>query len=165
MQHLDPRDARVPTTPSSSTGQGLSTAAALRAALARLSSAPDARESAISLLLLARTVIGGPGSEGSGAVVELSSHEGGLLVTIEDGRGLWGAGLLALSMPTAERLLSEMPELAPGVERIEVEGGFVLRLSRSERPSSRAPWPTPTELPSLELLAQAGLVTAPSTER
>ena len=165
MQHHDPRDLRVPTTPSFSTGQGLSPAAALRAALARLSSAPDGRESALSLLLLARTVVGGAGSDARGAVVELSSHEGGLLVTIEDAGGLWVAGLLALSMATAERLLAELPELAPGVERIEVEGGFLLRLSRSGTPSSRPPWPTPAELPSLDLLVEAGLVTAPSSGR
>jgi hypothetical protein len=131
------------------------TPTALRIALARLARGQDDPAHALSLLLLLRAA-----SE-DGNDVELSPHDGQTLATIEDPTaGRWIADLLPVSIATVQEVLSEMPELALTFAAWRSPDGIVIRALTSgplvppPRASERA---TPAELPSLDLLVEAGL--------
>jgi hypothetical protein len=132
------------------------TAATLRSSLQRLARGADDRGNALSLLLVMRAVVADRGPE---AVVELTSQEQGTLVTLEDDRvDLWVAELLPITMRTIEAVLSEVEELSAAFVRA-IEGDVAtLRVRATPPTASLSLRHTPIELPSLELLIEAGLL-------
>lgn len=127
----------------------------VRAVLERLSTATDDTATAMSLLLVLRTFAL---EHGEGLVVELSSVDIGMLVTIEDPtQDLWVAEMLPLTMRTVRGLLAEMPEILLAFEKTETNESLTLRMpSLGLDLTSRM---TPVALPSIGLLLEAGLLT------
>jgi hypothetical protein len=109
----------------------------------------------MSLLLVLRTFAL---EHGGGLVVELSSVDIGMLVTMEDrAQDFWVAEMLPLTMGTVRKLLSEMPELLMAFEKVETAETLSLRVPAVGFDlTSRM---TPIALPSIGLLLEAGLLT------
>lgn len=126
----------------------------VRAVLERLSKGPDHASSAMSLLLVLRTFAL---EQGDGLVVELSSVDIGMLVTVENkSQDFWVAEMLPLTMGTVRKLLAEMPELLMAFEKVETSETLSLRVPAvGFDMTSRM---TPIALPSIGLLLEAGLL-------
>lgn len=152
-----PADLVAPATPSRTIEpKGLFGVDTVRAVLERLSKAADDASSAMSLLLVLRTFALEHG--GAGLVVEMSSVDIGILVTLEDReQDFWVAEMLPLSLRTVKSLLEDMPELLLAFEKSETPESLSLRVpSLGFDLTSRM---TPVALPSIGLLLEAGLLT------
>lgn len=128
------------------------TPAAARATLAQLARGDD-RQAAIGVLLLARLAA----SEwGEGVVLELAPTEEGTLATLEYQPAGWWAGVeLRVRRPMFLQVMGDLFELLSSF--VVSRDGHSLRLSSRPLPPMRPPALTPLELPSLQLLIEAGL--------
>jgi len=122
------------------------------AVLRTLSDSTDEPTVAVALLLLLRSVA----AEWSHAMlVVCAGREGKTLLSLEDDFGTLSiSALVRLKPASLVAAIEANPALAFGFE-IERERPSSIVL-RTQRP----PMPTPSELPSLDLLVRAGLVTS-----
>jgi hypothetical protein len=133
---------------------------ALRALIERLARGMDDEPSGQLVLVVIRMIAL---ERRTPMVVELYPHEAGLLLTIEEpATGLWHGELLAVSMPRMRRALEDMPELLDVFAQSEHEGTITLRTKATSAAVELAARMTPIALPSLGLLLEAGLLSAPS---
>lgn len=130
----------------------------VRSVLARLARGADDRATALSVILLLRSL---RSSCAEGVEIEVCAQStgghDGLLLTIEHpASGLWLAEIISVSMRTLREVFEEMPELLRDLERT----GDVVRLRRSTPPDAFG-IVTPVELPSAELVAATSRETSP----
>lgn len=128
------------------------TPAGARATLAQLARGDD-RQAAIGVLLLARLAA----SEwGEGVVLELAPTDEGTLATLEFQPAGWWAGVeLRVRRPMFLQVMGDLFELLSLF--VVSREGHSLRLVSRPLPPMRPPALTPLELPSLQLLIEAGL--------
>ncbi len=130
----------------------------VRGVLGRLARGSDDRGTALSVILLLRSLRSACADE---VEVEVCAQGDGVLVTVEQVTiGLWLAELLPVSMPTLNAVLDEMPELLRDIERSGEGETAVVRLRRTDSPSPLG-IVTPMELPSADLVAATTRATLP----
>jgi hypothetical protein len=128
----------------------------IRACLRRLSSTVDERSTALSLLLLLRCVAI---DLGEGTLIELSAEDLGVLVTIEDAhRALWFAEVIPTTIEDVREALQKMPVAFERFELREDGPTTTLHLRATPPMPSITTTSTEREMPSLDLLLQAGLL-------
>jgi hypothetical protein len=127
-------------------------AARLRRVLGRLARGPGDAAGALALLLLLRVLAS---ERREAVVIELSSYEDAMLLTIEHEQGsFWLAEMFPFGRATVEAALVEVPELLEHRVRASDAETFTLRIDSRDGDAHRM---TPVALPSLQLLVEAGL--------
>jgi hypothetical protein len=130
----------------------------VRGVLKRLARGADDRATALSVILLLRSL---RAASAGGVEVEVSAHGAGVLVTVEHVEaGLWLAEILPVSMRALHEVLEEMPELLRDLERSGEGDTAVVRVRCVGGPGMRA-LETPVSLPSPALLAASSRATLP----